>query len=156
MKLSDRKEDYLKVIDQIVSIKGYAQVKDISKELHVSPSTVSLMLKKLMVNDYINYEKYSCITLTQKGKNVANNTQKKYKIIRDFLITLGIDNSIASIDACKMEHIIASETYIILTQFCEFSMTKKGSKHINMFKKYCYNGKTNEKCDCKIDKKFVN
>lgn len=77
MKLSDRKEDYLKVIDQIVSIKGYAQVKDISKELHVSPSTVSLMLKKLMVNDYINYEKYSCITLTQKGKNVANNTQKK-------------------------------------------------------------------------------
>ena len=147
MNLSNRKEDYLKAIHQIVLKKGYAQVRDIAKELNVEPSTVSIMLQKLNKNEYINYQKYSCVTLTNKGKNIAKNTQQKYSTIKDFLIKLGIDSKIASEDACKMEHIIAPETYFILNQFCEFSMTKKGSKHLELFKKYCYTGYI-EKCKC--------
>lgn len=156
MKLSDRKEDYLKAINQIISEKGYAQVRDIAKMLNVGPSTVSLMLQKLTKNEYINYQKYSCVTLTTKGKEIANKTQKKYSTIIDFLVTLGIDYNIASEDACKMEHIIAPQTYLILTQFCEFSMTQKGSKNLKLFKKYCYTGMIDNCNSCYTNKKIYN
>lgn len=153
MELSDRKEDYLKAINQIVLKKEYAQVRDISEILNVDPSTVSCMLQKLMTNGYINYQKYSCVTLTFKGKEIANKTQKKYSKIMDFLITLGINPKTASEDACKMEHFIAYETYTTLIQFYEFSMTKKGSKHLDLFKKYCSTGII-EKCNCDTQKKI--
>jgi DtxR family Mn-dependent transcriptional regulator len=144
---TERKEDYLKMIDKIVSEKGYAQVKDISRALNVGPSSVTGMLKKLMEDEYINYEKYGGVTLTQKGKETAKNTREKYKTIRDFLIALGIPENIAEEDACKMEHVIASDTCDIFLRFCEFSITQKGVHQIEHFKKYCETGIA-ESCHC--------
>ena len=149
---TEREEDYLKMIDKIVSEKGYAQVKDISRALNVGPSSVTGMLKKLTEENYINYEKYGGVTLTQKGKETAENTREKYKTIRDFLIALGVSESIAEEDACKMEHVIAADTYDIFLRFCEFSMTQKGTHQIGHFKKYCETGVI-ESCECsKIQK----
>jgi Mn-dependent transcriptional regulator len=144
---SERKEDYLKKIDKIVCEKGYAQVKDISRELEVGPSSVTGMLKKLTDEGYINYEKYGGVTLTQKGKETANSTKKKYITIKDFLIALGVSEAVAEEDACKMEHVIAPDTYEIFHSFCEFSITEKGSNQMDHFKKYCETGEV-EKCMC--------
>ena len=134
---SERKEDYLKAIDLIVGRKGYAQVKDISKELDVGPSSVTGMLKKLTDDGCINYEKYGGVTLTPLGKEIANETREKYSTIRDFLTALGVDENTAADDACKMEHIIASETYEKFVRFCSFALTDKGALHLDSFRKYC-------------------
>jgi len=148
---TERKEDYLKTIDKIVTDKGYAQVKDISRALDVGPSSVTGMLKKLTDEGYINYEKYGGVTLTQKGKETASNTKKKYTTIKDFLTALGISEHVAEDDACKMEHVIAPDTYDVFLRFCEFAMTEKGSNQIEHFKKYCETGEV-EKCTCKTSK----
>ena len=148
---SERKEDYLKTIDKIVTEKGYAQVKDISRALDVGPSSVTGMLKKLTDEGYINYEKYGGVTLTQKGKETANSTKKKYTTIRDFLMALGISEHVAEDDACKMEHVIASDTYDVFLRFCEFSITEKGSHQMEHFKKFCETGKI-EECACSSSK----
>lgn len=144
---TERKEDYLKKIDKIVSEKGYAQVKDISRELDVGPSSVTGMLKKLTDEGYINYEKYGGVTLTQKGKETANSTNKKYAIIKDFLMALGVSEIVAEDDACKMEHVIAPDTYDVFLRFCEFSMTEKGSNQMEHFKRYRETGKIDQ-CTC--------
>lgn len=148
---SERKEDYLKTIDKIVSEKGYAQVKDISRTLDVGPSSVTGMLKKLTDDGYINYEKYGGVTLTQKGMETANRTKKKYTTIKAFLMALGIPETVAEDDACKMEHVIAPDTYDIFLRFCEFSITEKGSNQMENFKHYCETGKI-EKCTCSTPK----
>ncbi|MDY0267192.1 MAG: metal-dependent transcriptional regulator [Methanimicrococcus sp.] len=145
---TERKEDYLKTIDKIVCEKGYAQVKDISRELDVGPSSVTGMLKKLTEDGHINYEKYGGVTLTQKGKEIANTTKKKYTTIKDFLIALGVSENVAEDDACKMEHVIAPDTYEVFLSFCEFAITEKGSNQIDHFKKYFKTGEV-EKCTCK-------
>ena len=150
---TDRKEDYLKTIDKIVTEKGYAQVKDISRELDVGPSSVTGMLKKLTDAGYINYEKYGGVTLTQEGKETANSTKKKYVTIKDFLIALGVSENVAEDDACKMEHVIAPDTYSIFLKFCEFSMTEKGIKQMEHFKKYRETGAA-EKCHCRVSKVY--
>ncbi|MCL2862679.1 MAG: metal-dependent transcriptional regulator [Methanimicrococcus sp.] len=148
---SERKEDYLKTIDKIVSEKGYAQVKDISRALDVGPSSVTGMLKKLTDDGYINYEKYGGVTLTQKGTETANCTQKKYMTIKSFLMAFGVPETVAEDDACKMEHVVASETYDVFLRFCEFSMTEKGINLLENFKYYCETGDV-DKCTCSAAK----
>ncbi|WNY26994.1 metal-dependent transcriptional regulator [Methanolapillus ohkumae] len=144
---SERKEDYLKAIDKIISEKGYAQVKDISRVLDVGPSSVTGMLKKLTDENYINYEKYGGVTLTPLGKETAKETKEKYTTIKDFLMALGVSEIIAEEDACKMEHVIAPDTYKKFLMFCEFSITEKGTNQMEYFKRYCETGKA-EKCAC--------
>ena len=144
---SERKEDYLKTIDKIVSEKGYAQVKDISRALDVGPSSVTGMLKKLTGEGYINYEKYGGVTLTQKGTETANSTKKKYTTIKNFLMALGVPETVAEDDACKMEHVITPDTYDIFLWFCEFSITEKGSNQMENFKRYRETGEIG-KCTC--------
>ena len=45
--ISDRVEDYLEVISELVDMKGYAATLDISRYMNVSAPSVTKMLKKL-------------------------------------------------------------------------------------------------------------
>ena len=85
---TERTEDYLEVLDVIISEKGYAQVKDVSKILGVGPSSVTEMFQRLGETGYINYEKYSGVTLTSKGKIIAKKTRKKHETLKNFLLIL--------------------------------------------------------------------
>ncbi|WP_292485403.1 metal-dependent transcriptional regulator [Methanohalobium sp.] len=117
---TERTEDYLKTIEAVVSKKGYAQVKDVSAALGTSPSSVTGMFQKLKNDGYINYEKYGGVTLTFKGKNIAQNTKAKYGVVKDFLTVLGVDGNTADEDACRIEHVLTDDTIDVLTKFVEF------------------------------------
>jgi DtxR family Mn-dependent transcriptional regulator len=74
---TERTEDYLKAIEKIIEKKGYAQVKDISRELDLSSPSVTGMFKKLTKMGYINYEKYGGVTLTAEGEKIAKKTMER-------------------------------------------------------------------------------
>jgi DtxR family Mn-dependent transcriptional regulator len=134
---SERTEDYLEVLDTIIKDKGYAQVKDVSRILGIGPSSVTEMFQKLKQKEYINYEKYSAVTLTSKGKTIAKKTKKKHDTLRKFLLILGVDEKNADMDACKIEHIVTPETMDRLTKFVEFvhkkSDTPRWLDHFNYY-----------------------
>ncbi len=117
---TERTEDYLEALDIIIEKKGYAQVKDVTKFLGVGASSVTEMFQKLGNAGYINYEKYSGVTLTKKGKNIAKKTRKKHDTLKEFLLIIGVDEKVANEDACKIEHIVNQETMNRLTKFVEF------------------------------------
>ncbi|MBC7086831.1 MAG: metal-dependent transcriptional regulator [Methanomethylovorans sp.] len=117
---TERTEDYLKAIEKIIEKKGYAQVKDVSRELDLSSPSVTGMFKKLTKMGYINYEKYGGVTLTPEGERIAKKTIKKHSTIRDFLIIIGLDEEIANHDACRIEHILTPQTFDRLTKFVEY------------------------------------
>ena len=56
--ISDRVEDYLEVISELVDMKGYAATLDISRYMNVSAPSVTKMLKKLDAEGFLEYEKY--------------------------------------------------------------------------------------------------
>ncbi|MDO9536801.1 MAG: metal-dependent transcriptional regulator [Thermoplasmata archaeon] len=122
---TERSEDYLEAIDSIIGLKGYARVKDVSEILGVGPSSVTEMFQKLSEDGYINYEKYGGATLTSKGKKIAKNTRKKHQMLQDFLLILGVDDKIADMDACRVEHVLNPETLDRLTKFVEFVQIKE-------------------------------
>ena len=58
-KESERREDYLEIISELVELKGYATTLDISRYMNVSPPSVTKMLQKLDEKGYLEYEKIS-------------------------------------------------------------------------------------------------
>lgn len=138
--VTKRTEEYLETIYELVQKKGYARVKDISNQLDVGLSTVTEMLKKLSDAGYINYEKYGAVTLTEKGEEIAVELEQKHKVLKDFLVILGIDEKVADEDACNIEHVVNPETIERLTRFVEFIQSLERPLWLEKFKKYYEKG----------------
>lgn len=122
-----REEDYLEAILHIVRKKGYARVGDISKHLDCSAATVTEMFGRLDSRGLVNYEKYGGVTLTEKGKKVGEEIDTRHKLIKSFLMMLGVPVNIADEDACEIEHSIHSETLDKLQQFIDEFKVHPGS-----------------------------
>jgi DtxR family transcriptional regulator, manganese transport regulator len=122
---TERIEEYLEVLDEIIELKGYAKVKDIAANLSISPPSVTEMLQKLDEKGFINYEKYSGVTLTNKGKELASKLRKKHKTLKQFFEFIGVPQDIADEDACRIEHVINKITLNQLSRFLLFMQQSK-------------------------------
>ena len=118
--VSGRVEDYLRTVYEIIEQKGYARIKDISKELEVKPSTVVEMMRKLRNRDFVVYEKYGGITLTPKGRKVAEAVKTRHDTFKKFLEIILVPEDVAAKDAHVLEHRLDSKTILQFTRFVEF------------------------------------
>ena len=122
---TERVEEYLEALDEIIKKKGYAKVKDIAAYLSISPPSVTEMLQKLDDKGFINYEKYSGVTLTTKGDELAGKLRKKHKTLKQFFELIGVPHDIANEDACRIEHVINKITLNKLSTFVLFMQQSK-------------------------------
>jgi Mn-dependent DtxR family transcriptional regulator len=88
---TDRMEDYLEVIYELIKKKGYATQTDISESLNVSLPGVSKMLQRLDESKYLKYEKYRGINLTEEGIEVAENIHEKHGLLSEFFKMIGVN-----------------------------------------------------------------
>lgn len=120
---TDRMEDYLEVIYELVEQKGYATTVDISNYLNVSSPSVTKMMQKLDETGYLNYEKYRGIRLTEEGIRIAENIRNKHGLLAEFFILIGVDQESANSDAEGIEHHLHPQTIKKLKEF--MSLIKK-------------------------------
>jgi Mn-dependent DtxR family transcriptional regulator len=114
---TDRMEDYLEVIYELIQQKGYATSIDISESLNVSPPSVTNMLQRLDENKYLHYEKYRGISLTQEGISMAKNIHEKHSLLAEFLKMIGVNENVANTDTDGIEHYLHPETLKKLNEF---------------------------------------
>ncbi len=129
---STRMEDYLEVIAELVELKGYATTLDISRYMSVSAPSVTKMLQRLDENEYLEYEKYHGINLTQKGTHIAETIRQKHGILLEFFEILGIGHDTANQDAEGIEHYLNPKTIKQLRKFITF--LKSNPKVLQNFK----------------------
>lgn len=106
---TDRMEDYLEVIYELIQQKGYATAVDISESLNVSSPSVTKMLQRLDESKYLRYERYRGISLTREGIAMAESIHEKHSLLVEFLKMI-VDENVANIDAEGIEHHLHSET----------------------------------------------
>lgn len=114
---TDRMEDYLEVIYELVEEKGYATTVDISTYLNVSSPSVTKMVQRLDESGYLIYEKYRGIKLTDEGNHVARNIRNKHGLLAEFFKIIGVDEEIANNDAEGIEHHLHPQTIKKLEEF---------------------------------------
>lgn len=111
MKIQESAENYLEAVLMINERKGSVRSIDIANELEFSKPSVSIAMKNLRENGYINVDIDGYITLTDKGREIAERMYERHKYISEMLIKLGVDPKIAVEDACRIEHVISVQTF---------------------------------------------
>lgn len=97
-------EDYLEQIYLLIDQKGYARVSDIAENLSVQPSSVTKMVQKLDKDDYLIYEKYRGIVLTQKGSKIGKRLLFRHELLEQFLELIGVKKENIYNDVEGIEH----------------------------------------------------
>lgn len=111
MKIQESAENYLETILILEKHKGAVRSIDIANELSFSKPSVSVAMKNLRENGYILTAASGYITLTEKGRAIAETMYERHTLISDWLISLGVDPVVAVDDACRIEHVISSESF---------------------------------------------
>ncbi|WP_313342397.1 metal-dependent transcriptional regulator [Sedimentibacter sp.] len=111
MKIQESAEMYLETI--LVLSKKNHQVRsiDIANELDYAKPSVSVAMKNLRENGYIEMDSDLYITLTEKGRAIAEAMYERHTLLSEWLIFLGVDEKIATQDACRIEHVLSSESF---------------------------------------------
>ncbi|MBR1747917.1 MAG: metal-dependent transcriptional regulator [Clostridia bacterium] len=118
MDITRSNEDYLEAIMQNER-DGSAKSVDVATTLHVSKAAVSIAMNDLAAKGLIEKESYGGIVLTERGREVASSTLSKHRLIRRFLIGIGVTEGTAEVECCKIEHILSEETVDRLSDFCK-------------------------------------
>lgn len=119
MRIQESAEMYLETI--LVLSHRYPRVRsiDVVGELEFKKSSVSVAMKKLRENGYIEMDEEGLITLTAKGRDIAETMFERHTFLSDWLISLGVAKNVAVEDACRMEHVISPESFAALKKHVE-------------------------------------
>ena len=111
-------EDYLEKIIMAKEIYPLLRAVDLAKYIGFSKPSVSVALKKLKEQGYINIDsKTGEIILTDVGYQIGNKTLEKHQLLTDLLTSLGVNKKTAELDACKIEHLLSEETFDRIKDF---------------------------------------
>jgi DtxR family Mn-dependent transcriptional regulator len=142
-------EDYLEAIFHISSEKQAARAKDIADRLKVNKSSVTGALRSLSEKGYVNYAPYDIITLTDKGKILAEDVVRRHETLKDFFLKiLLLEEDEAEEASCKIEHAISNKIMDRIINFVEFIeiCPRGGQEWIKGFRRHCERGDTSIRC----------
>jgi DtxR family manganese transport transcriptional regulator len=103
-------EDYVELIAELIAEKGEARLVDLSERLGVTKATVNNTIQRLQRDGFVTSEPYRAIFLTDKGAKVAAASRERHVIVRDVLVSLGVDIETADADAEGIEHHVSKAT----------------------------------------------
>ena len=112
-------ENYLEMIFILEKQRSEVRSIDIANALGFSKPSISNAMKKLRADGYIEMEDRGHILLTEAGKAIALDTYERHCVISKVLMHLGVGEEVALEDACRMEHVISSETFECIKKFLE-------------------------------------
>ena len=118
-KLTASLEDYLEIICNYDNSKKSIRAIDISKAMGVSRASVAEALKKLVTNNFITYNQQNKITLTDEGRKIAQEVVSKHTVLQMFFESIGLSKEEASLNACKVEHVITQNAFDKISKYIE-------------------------------------
>ena len=116
MEIHESAEDYLETILMLKERQGLVRSIDIVNELGYTKPSISIAMKRLRENGYIQMDGEGYISLTESGMEVAKRIYTRHQWLTKFLIHIGVNDKTAEADACKMEHDLSDETFAKLKE----------------------------------------
>ena len=111
MKIHESAEDYLEAILILRERQGTVRSIDVVHQLQLTKPSVSVAMKRLRENGYIEMDGDGFITFLPPGEEIAQRIYGRHKLLTRFLVSLGVSAETAAADACKMEHDLSDETF---------------------------------------------
>ncbi len=112
-------EDYLENILILRERNGNVRSIDIVNEMNYSKPSISIAMKKLRTEGYVEMDLNGYITLTESGEEIAQRIYSRHQLLEKVLVAIGVDQETASEEACRIEHDINDDTYDKINAFYE-------------------------------------
>ena len=113
---SEVAEDYVEMISDLIEETGEARTVDLAARFGVTSPTVNAIVRRLQREYLVETRPYRSIFLTEAGKALAESSRARHQIVRDFLVTIGVPETIAEEDAEGVEHHVSEETLAVFVQ----------------------------------------
>lgn len=117
MDIQESGEMYLETIYILSGEKSAVRSIDICDRMGYSKPSVSRAVGILRREGFIEIDSGGHITLTDKGRERAEKTYERHRVLSDAFMSLGVSESVAVEDACKIEHVISDETFAAVKKF---------------------------------------
>ena len=111
MALNESGEMYLETILILSRRNQFVRSIDISEHMGFSKPSVSRAVGILKTGGYISVDGGGHITLTESGREIAEKIYERHTVLSEMLKKIGVSAETAAADACKIEHVISSETF---------------------------------------------
>ena len=119
MHLQESGEMYLETIYTLTQTKAAIRSIDVCEHMGFSKPSVSRAIGLLKAGGFVEVDKKGYLTLTEQGRAVAERTVERHTLLKSLFIRLGVEESTADADACKIEHHISDETMAALKKHLE-------------------------------------
>ena len=119
MHIQESGEMSLETIHILSQKKGEVRSIDVCEYMGYSKPSVSRAMGILKAAGYIEVDKHGYITLTDEGLSLAQKMYERHTLLTKFLVKLGVDEEIATDDACKIEHHISEASFDAIKNFVD-------------------------------------
>lgn len=116
---TEKAEDYVEMIDDLINAYGEARVVELAKRFGVSHATVNKIVKRLARDGLVHTRPYRSIFLTEAGRELAEWSRKRHQIVLNFLRAIGVGERAAELDAEGIEHYVSEETLAAFARIAE-------------------------------------
>lgn len=111
MQLQESGEMYLETILILSRKNNTVRSIDISEYMGYSKPSVSRAVGLLRSDGYITVDGGGYIALTDSGRKIAEKIYERHNVLAEALKLLGVSETAAVADACKIEHDISDESF---------------------------------------------
>ena len=128
MVLLESGQMYLETIYVLSMKSSFVRAIDLAEQMGYSKPSVSRALSRLKADDYVSVDENGGLSLTAKGLHVAQVIYERHTVLTVWLTRLGVDEKIAAQDACRIEHVISSESFAALKEHLKVDPTDLSHK----------------------------
>lgn len=127
MKIAESGEMYLETILVLSRRLPRVRAVDVANETGYSKPSVSHALGILKNGGMLTVDDHGFIGLTEDGHSLAERTYERHTTLTGLLRLLGVSEATAEQDACKIEHVISSETFGQIKAYLALQSAEPGS-----------------------------
>ena len=104
-------EMYLETILVLSMDKPMVRSIDVAEHMKYSKPSVSRAVGILKSHGYITVGDDGSLNLTASGREIAEKIYERHTVLSECLMNIGISETTATEDACRIEHVISDETF---------------------------------------------
>lgn len=116
-------EDYVELIDDLLTSGGEARPTDIARRLGVSHATAIKSIARLKREGLATSKLYRGVFLTPEGHGLAAKVRARHRLVVDLLVAVGVPKHCAELDAEGIEHHVSDAA---LAAFSRFLKAQRG------------------------------
>jgi len=110
-------EDYVELIDDLLTSGGEARPTDIARRLGVSHATAIKSIARLKREGLATSKAYRGVFLTPEGHGLAARVRARHRLVVDLLIAVGVPRQCAELDAEGIEHHVSDVALAAFSRF---------------------------------------